>query len=346
MTDRINLLTAGFVLAISLVVLLLLSRYTKEVIRDESVDITHQTLENIAQRIDNKLQLTDMTANLEQQTVNIDKTTIEKLIREGNYILALNQKLPNARLMVADNATTVKHDYRIEQHDGQRQYVFYQPVYNGRYGLVITFPVEDIYSRFTDMQIKLFGWGVSGILVLLIVLWWVIDHHLRPLHLLADSAQRINDGHLDETIPDSRQIDEIGQLQNSLSKMQLSLAAYMTKMKQDQAVLNHSLSKMQLSLAAYMTKMKQDQAVLNQQIDALQMAYSEALAYENLKAKFQNDMTNQMTTPVDTLCRHTDTICHHYQNLSSEKMTQLQVEIESATEAIVRLLDKLLNKKL
>jgi methyl-accepting chemotaxis protein len=321
MTDRLNLLTAGFVLAISLVVLLLLSRYTKEVIRDESVDITHQTLENIAQRIDNKLQLTDMTANLEQQTVNIDKTTIEKLIREGNYILALNQKLPNARLMVADNATTVKHDYRIEQHDGQRQYVFYQPVYNGRYGLVITFPVEDIYSRFTDMQIKLFGWGVSGILVLLIVLWWVIDHHLRPLHLLADSAQRINDGHLDETIPDSRQIDEIGQLQNSLSKMQLSLAAYMTEMKQDQAV-------------------------LNRQIDALQMAYSEALAYENLKAKFQNDMTNQMTTPVDTLCRHTDTICHHYQNLSSEKMTQLQVEIESATEAIVRLLDKLLNKKL
>ena len=321
MTDRLNLLTSGFVLAISLVVLLLLSRYTKEVIRDESVDITHQTLENIAQRIDNKLQLTDMTANLEQQTVNIDKTTIEKLIREGNYILALNQKLPNARLMVADNATTVKHDYRIEQHDGQRQYVFYQPVYNGRYGLVITFPVEDIYSRFTDMQIKLFGWGVSGILVLLIVLWWVIDHHLRPLHLLADSAQRINDGHLDETIPDSRQIDEIGQLQNSLSKMQLSLAAYMTKMKQDQAV-------------------------LNRQIDALQMAYSEAQAYENLKAKFQNDMTNQMTTPVDTLCRHTDTICHHYQNLSSEKMTQLQVEIESATEAIVRLLDKLLNKKL
>lgn len=321
MTDRLNLLTTGFVLAISLVVLLLLSRYTKEVIRDESVDITHQTLENIAQRIDNKLQLTDMTANLEQQTVNIDKTTIEKLIREGNYILALNQKLPNARLMVADNATTVKHDYRIEQHDGQRQYVFYQPVYNGRYGLVITFPVEDIYSRFTDMQIKLFGWGVSGILVLLIVLWWVIDHHLRPLHLLADSAQRINDGHLDETIPDSRQIDEIGQLQNSLSKMQLSLAAYMTKMKQDQAV-------------------------LNRQIDALQMAYSEAQAYENLKAKFQNDMTNQMTTPVDTLCRHTDTICHHYQNLSSEKMTQLQVEIESATEAIVRLLDKLLNKKL
>lgn len=321
MTDRLNLLTTGFVLAISLVVLLLLSRYTKEVIRDESVDITHQTLENIAQRIDNKLQLTDMTANLEQQTVNIDKTTIEKLIREGNYILALNQKLPNARLMVADTATTVKHDYRIEQHDGQQQYVFYQPVYNGRYGLVITFPVEDIYSRFTDMQIKLFGWGVSGILVLLIVLWWVIDHHLRPLHLLADSAQRINDGHLDETIPDSRQIDEIGQLQNSLSKMQLSLAAYMTKMKQDQAV-------------------------LNRQIDALQMAYSEALAYENLKAKFQNDMTNQMTTPVDTLCRHTDTICHHYQNLSSEKMTQLQVEIESATEAIVRLLDKLLNKKL
>lgn len=321
MTDRLNLLTSGFVLAISLVVLLLLSRYTKEVIRDESVDITHQTLENIAQRIDNKLQLTDMTANLEQQTVNIDKTTIEKLIREGNYILALNQKLPNARLMVADNATTVKHDYRIEQHDGQRQYVFYQPVYNGRYGLVITFPVEDIYSRFTDMQIKLFGWGVSGILVLLIVLWWVIDHHLRPLHLLADSAQRINDGHLDETIPDSRQIDEIGQLQNSLSKMQLSLAAYMTKMKQDQAV-------------------------LNRQIDALQMAYSEAQAYEDLKAKFLSNMTNQMTAPVDAICRHSDAICHHCQNLSSAEMTQLQVEIESASDAIIRLLDQLLNKKL
>ena len=332
MTHRINFLTAfqairrsytiqltlwvsGFVLAISVIVIFLLARYSQEVIRDESVDAAQQTLENIALRINTNLRLTEMTAKFENNPVHIDKAYIDHLLSDGNYVLALNQTLPHARLTVTDSGSI---DHTGLQDDHQ-QFLFKEPVYNGQYHLVITVPATDIYSRFTGMQIVLLRWGTGGVLAIILILWWIIAHHLRPLHLLADSSQRIADGHLNEAIPDSKQKDEIGQLQNSLSKMQLSLAAYMKEMQQDQDV-------------------------LSRQIDALQSAYSQTQAYENLKEKVLSDMSDKMSVPVAIICRHTDDICHNYSTLSPSKMAQMQVEIQSATESIVRLLEQLLNK--
>lgn len=314
-TIQLTLWVSGFVLAISVIVIFLLARYSQEVIRDESVDAAQQTLENIALRINTNLRLTEMTAKFENNPVHIDKAYIDHLLSDGNYVLALNQTLPHARLTVTDNGSI---DHTGLQDDHQ-QFLFKEPVYNGQYHLVITVPATDIYSRFTGMQIVLLSWGTGGVLAIILILWWIIAHHLRPLHLLADSSQRIADGHLNEAIPDSKQKDEIGQLQNSLSKMQLSLAAYMKKMQQDQDV-------------------------LSRQIDALQSAYSQAQAYENLKEKVLSDMSDKMSVPVDIICRHTDDICHNYSSLSPSKMAQMQVEIQSATESIVRLLEQLLNK--
>ena len=132
---------------------------------------------------------------------------------------------------------------------------------------------------------------------------------------MADSAQRIADGHINERIPDSHHKDEIGQLQNSLATMQLSLADYMDEMQQKQTE-------------------------LNMQNAQLQEAYDEAQEYDRMKDKFLHDTTNEMTGPVESICRNTNTICADYQTMSKAEIARMQIDILQATERVTSLLDQ------
>ena len=63
-TTQLALWVAAFVLVISGVVLILLARFSQNVIHDETTDATMQALENTALRIDKTLRQTEMTARL------------------------------------------------------------------------------------------------------------------------------------------------------------------------------------------------------------------------------------------------------------------------------------------
>jgi len=307
----------GFLTVIFVVVVILLARFSQGVIRDESMDSTRQSLENMALRINNILRQSELTARLEHKPLTIDKALIERLLQESNYRVTISQSLPNARLFVLDTATDCLGSPNPSN-------LFFQvPVAQNvskqdRYRLVIDGPIKDIYSNYSGEQMLLIVTSIVGMLILFYTLYLVIAHPLRPLHRLADAAQHIANGHLDTSIPDSRQIDEIGQLQNSLSKMQRSLTVYMDEMQQKQAE-------------------------LNRQHRELQAAYDEAKDYERLKASFLHDMTGRMASPVETVCRHTETICSSYMSLSTAQMAKLQIDILSATDTITQLLDQLIS---
>ena len=160
-------------------------------------------------------------------------------------------------------------------------------------------------------------WAAPVIFFLLIVLYYVIAHHLRPLHSLADSAQAIAEGKLETPIGNTAHQYETGRLQNSLSQMQRKLTAYIYEMRQKQNM-------------------------LNRQHAELQAAYDEAQAYEKKKAKFLNEMTDRMATPVEHLCHSTNAICQDYSNLSKKDMTALQTDIMQSSETIIELLDQLI----
>jgi len=313
-TTRLSLWVAGFVTVILGVVFLLLASFSQETIAEETIDTTLQALENTALRIDNLLSQRDMTAQLEHKRVTVNQPLIERLIRENRYLDVLDQSLPHAHFYVTDSIFPGEKGYCLVKEKGQERYLFYEPIYNCRYSIVVTCLAKDVYSQFAEVQWLLVVTGVIGVLILLVILHVVISHHLRPLRVLADSAQRIADGHLNETIAKSRQSDEIGQLQNSLAKMQCSLSAYMEDMRQKQATLNN-------------------------QHEALQAAYAEVQEYDQLKAKFLHDMTDQMVVSADTVSRATDIICRDYQQLSMVEMVKLQTEIQISSEAIVQLLD-------
>ena len=312
-TTQLTIWVGGGVLLISAVVILLLARFSQEVIRDESIEITQQALENMAVRINNGLRQADISAQLEHRTFTVDKPMIEKMIEESNQLTAIKQSLPHAQFYVTESKTADEGESSVQK--DQQNYTFKESIYGNKFCIVAVCPSHDLFDKYSDIQKFLVMWGIIGVLILLVILWKVIAYHLLPLHKLADSAQSIADGHLNEPIPDSKNKDEIGQLQNSLSKMQLSLAEYMDEMRQ-----------------------KQD--TLNRQNARLQEAYSEAQEYEKMKDKFLHDMTSQMTAPVDIVCRNTYSICADYQTMSKAEMAKKQIDILEATEKITLLLDQ------
>ena len=326
-STQLSLWVAGFVLVISGVVIFLLARFSEEVIRDETIDTTLQALENTALRINNTLRQSEITARLENQQLRVNRSRIERLIEESGSLEQLQQSLPNAQLFVTrrDSSqldtylTGNERGYRQLTHEDREMYIFLQPVAERQYSLAAVCPAEDIYSKYSRMHHLLLIWGISGILILLYLLYLVIARHLRPLHLLADAAQSIAGGNLSTQIPESHHEHETGRLQSNLKKMQRSLRAYMDEMQQKQTT-------------------------LSRQNAELQAAYGEAQAYETMKAKFLTDMTAKMAAPVEQVCHSTDEICRDYARLTKADMTVLQKNIMNGTNTIVELLDQLIKE--
>ena len=324
-TWQLTLWVAGLVLVITGIVIYLLVRFSQDAIHYESIDITQQSLENTALRINNVLTQAKITAHLEHQPFRVNRGRIEQLIEENGYEKAIQQWLPNAQMFVSRRdssqlSTFIAGDergYRQMLYEGREIYIFTQPIAEQNFNLAVVCPAKDIYEYNPGVQWFLLLRGSIGVFFLLFVIFLVVARHLRPLHLLADAAQSIADGNLDTPIPETQHEHEAGRLQNSLKKMQASLAAYMSEMQQ-----------------------KQD--TLTQQNDELQAAYAEAKAYEKLREKVLSNMTDRMASPVKHICQSTTAICHDYHTLSKAEMTAHQTDIMQATKTITELLDQLM----
>ena len=326
-TTQLTLWVASFVIVISAVVIGLLAMFSQDVIFDETVDTTLQALENTALRIDNTLRQEEMSARLTNERLRVNRATIDRLIDENNCLTKLRQTLPKAELYVTRRDSTQlaifiageKSGYRKLVHEGNEMFIFTQPLGDRSFILTAVCPAEDVYGRYSRMQWFLLLRGVAGVLILLFVLYTVVGRHLRPLHLLADSAQNIAHGNLDTPIPDTHHEHEAGRLQTSLKKMQQALKAYMTEIQQKQVTLS------------------------NQNAE-LKAAYAEVQAYEEKKSNFVRDMTAQMAQPVASLCQQAEDVCRDSDTMTKEEMKLRQQAIIKDSENITQLLDKLMKE--
>ena len=338
-TTQLTLWVASFVVVISIIVIGLLVLFSKDVIFDETVDTTLQTLETTALRIDNTLRQKEMTSRLEKREVIVNRDAIGRLIEENGCLAKVRHTLPRAELYVSHRDSIQTNISKAGEErgfsrqlldgeergfsrrllDGEEMFIFTQPLGNRPFVLTAVCPAEDIYGRFSRMEWFLWLRGMGGVLILLFILYIVVGRHLRPLHSLADLAQHIADGNLDTPIPDTHHLHEAGRLQNSLAKMQQSLRAYMTEMQQKQVTLS------------------------NQNAE-LKSAYAEVRAYEVKKSNFVRDLTSQMANPVASLCHEADCICEDAASMTKEQMAARQAVITRDSETITQLLDNLMRE--
>ena len=322
-TTQLTILVAGFVTIITTIVITLLAIFSQEVIQEETVDATMQALENTALLIDNNLKLTEMSARLENnESTPVNRERIERIVEEDGSLAKFHQSLPNAKLSIEETKTlasmTSDNGSGFIQAVINREdfFIFYHPLPNHDYTVVVKCPSSDLYSKYAYMQRFLVIRSVIGVLILFYILYLVVGRHLRPLHRLADSAQSISEGNLDTIVIYSHHEDELSSLQHSLIKMQHSLKSYLNEMQQKQEALSH-------------------------QNEELKAAYNEIQAYEGKKAQFLREMAAQMAQPVVDLCHQTEAICRDISTLNKEEMGKRQISIMQNTEAITKMLDQL-----
>ena len=147
-TRQLTIWVAGGVVVITAVVIFLLGRFAQQVILEESVEITLQSLENMAVRISNELRQSDISAQLENRPFSIKKAEIEQLIEKDNQLKAIRQSQPNIKLRVMEaKADTVS---EAVWQDAQKNYVFQEPIYDNQFQLCsrahyLSFYLADTY---------------------------------------------------------------------------------------------------------------------------------------------------------------------------------------------------------
>lgn len=116
--------------------------------------------------------------------------------------------------------------------NGQLCHVCYKPVSGTNWSLALICPDSDILKSYHQLTYIIIALIVVGMLVIMILCYKVVGRTIRPLSSLLDMAQRIADGHYDESIPHTESEDVIGQLQNSFATMQQSLNNHVGSIRQ------------------------------------------------------------------------------------------------------------------
>ncbi len=167
------------------------------------------------------------------------------------------------------------------------------------------------------LMLTAFGTAVAGLAVLSFLTWRAVNHHLHPLDMLAASAQRIANGDMESSVADSSHDDEVGQLQNSFSKMQRTLAGYIAEMEQ-----------------------RRDE--LNRQNTELEAAYAHAREADGVKTLFLSRMTAQMGDTVEAIDALTTRLCDHHAEMSKAELMKIQIDMLSYSDTVTRLLDQMI----
>ena len=135
--------------------------------------------------------------------------------------------------------------------------------------------------------------------------------------MLTHSAQRIAEGHYDESIPNAQSQDEIGQLQNHFQQMQQSLAVQIGELEK-------------LS------------TTLKERTKVLRKAYEKAQEADRMKTSFLHYMTNQMTEPSDAIDKSVSELCNNYNSITLKEANREVDMIQKQSHTIIDVLNHML----
>ena len=113
----------------------------------------------------------------------------------------------------------------------KENYLFYAPVADTNWMLVVSCPTLAIDYFAMIIGIALIFVIAFVALIAALVTYITVKRTAKPLKLLADTADKVAQGHFDTTLPTIKHRDEICQLRDSFENMQQSLASYVEELK-------------------------------------------------------------------------------------------------------------------
>ena len=119
--------------------------------------------------------------------------------------------------------------------EGEDCYVFYKPLGTTGWSVALICTESDILEGYYRLERTAIGFVALGLLFMLIVFIRIVSREIQPLRRLANQTGTIAKGHFDQTLPDFKRVDEIGQLSHSFGEMQQSLVRYIDELKETTA---------------------------------------------------------------------------------------------------------------
>ena len=182
----------------------------------------------------------------------------------------------------------------------------------------MVYPENDIFGEFNKLLLFVIPIAILGLILFFVCCWFITHRQLLPLQMLTSSAERISSGKFDETIPDTKSDDEIGQFQKHFQQMQKALVANISELEQLTATLDERGS-------------------------VLKKAYAQAQEADKMKMAFLHNMTNQMIAPSLDINKRVTELCDSYKDISLQKMDGDVKVINEQGKVIIDLLGNLIH---
>lgn len=219
-----------------------------------------------------------------------------------------------------------KTGYRPFRKDGKDYYVFFKPFerenVQGRtddmlgWSAGIVCPKDDIVGHSVRLSRQIILLALAGLLLLFVLSRFIIHRQLKPLRALASSAHHIAQGHYDEPIADSRQADEIGQLQDNFRLMQQSMSKHVSDLEE----------------------MK---TTLEERGRTLRATYTQARKADRMKMAFLHNVTNRMLAPAEALVSDVNVLSDP--EVGQQRIAAVVDDIRSNSDAIAAMLNEVLD---
>ena len=241
-----------------------------------------------------------------------------KLFRE-TISSGINPKEHPDIIALGHEMMTGKDDYMKVKIDGEMCYVFYEPLPQTGWSIVLICPESDILGNYNRLGYIIMGIIAVGLLLILLFCLHTISHFIAPLRHLINQSRHIASGHFDEHMPRSHRHDLVGQLQNSFVTMQESLDEHITQLRQanEQAEQRH-----------------------RELIQANEIAKTANLQ----KTAFIQDVSHQIRTPLNIIQGFFNVIRDNCENLSEKEKDDITDTMLQNARSLRRMISMLLDK--
>jgi methyl-accepting chemotaxis protein/sigma-B regulation protein RsbU (phosphoserine phosphatase) len=205
-------------------------------------------------------------------------------------------------------------------------YLFYKPFVRKtgpgqsqntlNWSIATIYPKEDIFGEYNHLVLDVLGIVVIALLVFYLLCKKIIRNQLKPLIYLTESAERIADGHFDESIPNVKRNDEVGKFYKHFQMMQKSLAADVARQEEQRAT-------------------------IQEHHDRLERMYHQIEDDNQVKATFLHNVTNRMIVPAESINKSVTALCDNYENITLEEADK---EISNIKQQSLNILELLSHK--
>ena len=131
--------------------------------------------------------------------------------------------------------------------DGVSSWMYYAPLQEVGWKLGVVFPKDELLADIRTLTLTMAGIGLTGILVLAMVVVLISRSIIEPIRSLALASNKVAAGNFDASLPESRLKDEVGALTRDFQVMQDSLKNYIRQLTETTAARERMESELKIA---------------------------------------------------------------------------------------------------